>query len=669
MKKEDDELYFGENILRYREDIIQDIKELVSIPSCAVLGNDPEKPFGEEPARALGWILHRAEELGLTAENVGNYAGHAEYGEGKEVAAVLTHVDVVPAGDGWASGPFAAVEQNGKLYGRGVADDKGAAVVALYCLKALKDGKIQGKRRLRAIFGAGEEVGMHDMERYFQTQELPVMAFTPDSDYGICNREKGILHLELSVPTHDGTTLTAFRAGAALNSVPDKAYALLDCTEAEDHQLLRLADAKEGSFAFHYTIDGMQIESCGKASHAMEPYKGEYAFLMLACALVNQVAGMIIEAKPRYRKVALVGALALSLGSLGYFKYAGFIARLLGLNLAAQIHLPLGISFYTFQALSYTIDVYRGTKAQRSFVNFAGYLTLFPQLVAGPIVRYSDVADQLENRRETVSQFADGVRRFVLGFAKKILLANAFGKMWVLVQGTDVGALGAWLGALAYTLQIYFDFAGYSDMAIGLGRMFGFEFLENFNFPYISRSITEFWRRWHMSLSTWFRDYLYIPLGGSRKGKARTIVNLLIVWLATGLWHGASENFVLWGLYYFVLLVLEKTLLRRALAHLPGWCAHGYALFFVVLGWMLFYFESLPALGAQLSQMFSLRYAGEGWLVLRCLPMLAIGGICSTPWGARLVRKGGDVGLAILFLLGVAAMVSDSYNPFLYFRF
>lgn len=172
-----------------------------------------------------------------------------------------------------------------------------------------------------------------------------------------------------------------------------------------------------------------------------------------------------------------------------------------------------------------------------------------------------------------------------------------------------------------------------------------------------------------MSLSTWFRDYLYIPLGGSRKGRARTIVNLLIVWLATGLWHGASENFVLWGLYYFVLLVLEKTLLRRALAHLPGWCAHGYALFFVVLGWMLFYFESLPALGAQLSQMFSLHYAGEGWLVLRCLPMLAIGGICSTPWGARLVRKGGDVGLAILFLLGVAAMVSDSYNPFLYFRF
>lgn len=395
----------------------------------------------------------------------------------------------------------------------------------------------------------------------------------------------------------------------------------------------------------------------------------EYAFLMLACALVNQVAGMIIEAKPRYRKVALVGALALSLGSLGYFKYAGFIARLLGLNLAAQIHLPLGISFYTFQALSYTIDVYRGTKAQRSFVNFAGYLTLFPQLVAGPIVRYSDVADQLENRRENIGQFADGVRRFVLGFAKKILLANAFGKMWVLVQGTDVGALGAWLGALAYTLQIYFDFAGYSDMAIGLGRMFGFEFLENFNFPYISRSITEFWRRWHMSLSTWFRDYLYIPLGGSRKGEARTIVNLLIVWLATGLWHGASENFVLWGLYYFVLLVLEKTLLRRALAHLPGWCAHGYALFFVVLGWMLFYFESLPALGAQLSQMFSLHYAGEGWLVLRCLPMLAIGGICSTPWGARLVRKGGDVGLAILFLLGVAAMVSDSYNPFLYFRF
>ena len=331
MKKEDDELYFGENILRYREDIIQDIKELVSIPSCAVLGNDPEKPFGEEPARALGWILHRAEELGLTAENVGNYAGHAEYGEGKEVAAVLTHVDVVPAGDGWASGPFAAVEQNGKLYGRGVADDKGAAVVALYCLKALKDGKIQGKRRLRAIFGAGEEVGMHDMERYFQTQELPVMAFTPDSDYGICNREKGILHLELSVPTHDGTTLTAFRAGAALNSVPDKAYALLDCTEAEDHQLLRLADAKEGSFAFHYTIDGMQIESCGKASHAMEPYKGKNAAAHLInllcaglghramgslCAFLNQYIGLETDGASLGIKQedAFSGPLTLNLG-------------------------------------------------------------------------------------------------------------------------------------------------------------------------------------------------------------------------------------------------------------------------------------------------------------------------------------------------------------------
>lgn len=273
--------------MRYREDIIKDIKELVAIPSCAVLGNDPENPFGEEPARALEWILHRAEELGLATENVGNYAGHAEYGEGKEIAAVLTHVDVVPAGDGWTSGPFAAAERNGKLFGRGVADDKGAAVVALYCLKTLKDEKVQGTRRLRAIFGAGEEIGMHDMEHYFQTQELPAMAFTPDSDYGICNREKGILHLELTTHTHDGTTLTAFRAGVAINSVPDKAYALLDCTEAEDHQLLRLADAKEGTFEFHYTIDGMQIVSRGKASHAMEPQKGQNAaahLINLLCA-------------------------------------------------------------------------------------------------------------------------------------------------------------------------------------------------------------------------------------------------------------------------------------------------------------------------------------------------------------------------------------------------
>ncbi len=266
-------MLFGDRILAYKDEIFRDIKELVSIPSCAV-PQSGEYPCGEEAARALQWILSRAKEMGLETVNIDNAAGHAQYGEGPEVAAVLTHVDVVPAGDSWSSDPFCAVERDGKLYGRGVADDKGSAVVSLYCLKALKDAGVIGKRRLRAIFGAGEECGMNDMSRYFASQELPVMAFTPDAEYGICNREKGILQIEVSAPTHDGTTLTAFRAGTVVNAVPDKANALLDCTEMEDHQLQRLADAKEGKFIFHYTLDGMMVQSTGVSSHAMEPEKG-----------------------------------------------------------------------------------------------------------------------------------------------------------------------------------------------------------------------------------------------------------------------------------------------------------------------------------------------------------------------------------------------------------
>lgn len=276
---------FGHNILKYREDILRDISELVKIPSCAVQGATPHMPFGEDAAQALQWILQRAKGMGLNCVNVGNAAGHAEYGEGEEIAAVLSHVDVVPAGDGWDTDPFTAIEKDGKLYGRGVADDKGAAVVALYCLKALKDADVKGVRRLRAIFGAGEEIGSKDMQMYFEKQPLPQMAFTPDSHYGVCNREKGILRIEVSAPTHDGTTLTAFHAGTVINAVPDKATVLLDCTEAEDHQLLRLADAKEGKFEFKYTIDGMKIISYGKASHAMEPQKGFNAATHLICLL------------------------------------------------------------------------------------------------------------------------------------------------------------------------------------------------------------------------------------------------------------------------------------------------------------------------------------------------------------------------------------------------
>ncbi|MCI9273599.1 MAG: M20 family metallopeptidase [Clostridiales bacterium] len=266
-------MLFGDRILQYKEDILHDIKELVSIPSCAVPGSGTY-PYGEEAARALQWILHRAEEMGLSTTNVDNAAGHAQYGEGEEIAAVLTHVDVVPAGEGWTSDPFQAEVRDGKLFGRGVADDKGCAVVALYCLKALKDAGVTGKRRLRAIFGSGEECGMDDMPRYFASQEMPRMAFTPDSDYGICNREKGILQIEVSAPTHDGTTLTAFQSGTVVNAVPDKATVLLDCTETDDHQLQRLADAKTGTFEFRYTLDGMMVQSMGVSSHAMEPQKG-----------------------------------------------------------------------------------------------------------------------------------------------------------------------------------------------------------------------------------------------------------------------------------------------------------------------------------------------------------------------------------------------------------
>lgn len=264
---------FGSKILDYKEEIIKDLEQLIKIPSCASESIDG-MPFGEQSAAALNWILNRAEEMGLSTKNVGNYAGHAEYGTGKELAGVLTHVDVVPAGEGWSTDPFELTLKDGKMFGRGVADDKGSAIVALYCLKALKDNNVNGKRMIRAIFGAGEECGMDDMEVYFSNEKLPDIAFTPDSDYGICNREKGILQLEIMDKTNDGTVLNEFHAGKVVNAVPDKAYVLLDCTENEDHQLQRLADAKKGDYEFRYTIDGMMIISKGIASHAAYPEKG-----------------------------------------------------------------------------------------------------------------------------------------------------------------------------------------------------------------------------------------------------------------------------------------------------------------------------------------------------------------------------------------------------------
>ena len=350
-----------------------------------------------------------------------------------------------------------------------------------------------------------------------------------------------------------------------------------------------------------------------------------------------------------------------------------------------QISLPIGISFYTFQTMSYVIDVYRNdAPVSRSFINFGTYVALFPQLIAGPIVRYRDVAYQLEHRRETLDRFTKGVKLFCVGLGKKVLIANQMGALTsAMFSNTEEnGVLGTWVGILAYTFQIYFDFSGYSDMACGLGNMFGFEFLKNFNYPYISTSITDFWRRWHISLSTWFKEYVYIPLGGNRKGVRRQIINLLIVWGLTGLWHGASYNFIFWGLYYGLLLILEKFVLSRFLDKLPAVLRHVYTLFIVMIGWGLFYFTDVNQLFAFLGDLFNF---GNGVfsetalnLTLSYLPVLVVAGLASTPLGAHLYSKVSQrkyvwiaetVFCAVVLFVSTASLVQQSYNPFLYFRF
>ena len=349
-----------------------------------------------------------------------------------------------------------------------------------------------------------------------------------------------------------------------------------------------------------------------------------------------------------------------------------------------EVSLPIGISFYTFQTMSYTIDVYRNTVAvQKNVITFGTYVSLFPQLIAGPIVRYSDVAEQLVNRRESLQQFSDGVRIFLIGLAKKVLIANQMGVLWdILRKSTDGGVIGAWCGILAYTFQIYYDFSGYSDMAIGLGKMFGFEFMKNFDYPYISESITEFWRRWHISLGTWFREYVYIPLGGNRKGLGRQIINMSVVWFLTGLWHGASWNFILWGVYFGILLIIEKTFLLKALKKAPAIVRHIYALFFIVLGWVLFYFENMGEMGVFLGRLFGAQGFGlsvnTGAAILSFLPLMIAAAVISTPLltntfhrikssGVRMVLE--NTGCVLSLLLCTASLAGSSYNPFLYFKF
>ncbi len=415
-----------------------------------------------------------------------------------------------------------------------------------------------------------------------------------------------------------------------------------------------------------------------------------YVLLMAATIAINYIFGAWIYARKQQQKSAksaLIAGVAANLLILGYFKYASFLFAnlkkilpfLAGVSVP-NIALPIGISFYVFQSMSYILDVYRDdAPVQKNPIIFGTYVTLFPQLIAGPIVRYADVAKQLSVRRENVTQFASGVRLFVVGMAKKILLANQIGAFWQSLQLHN-GAPAAWVGIAAYSLQIYFDFSGYSDMAIGLGRMFGFEFLENFRYPYIAQSITDFWRRWHISLSTWFREYVYIPLGGNRKGLPRQIVNLLLVWGLTGFWHGASWNFLLWGLYYGILLILEKVVLLKVLAKTPRPVRHAYTLLIVMFGWALFYFEDMGKLGTFFAQAFSFRASDISAinLILAYLPLLAVASVAATPLGAICYRKlqsktwtayAAIAVVAVLMVLCVALLASQGYNPFIYNRF
>ncbi len=415
--------------------------------------------------------------------------------------------------------------------------------------------------------------------------------------------------------------------------------------------------------------------------------------LMLVSVLINYIAGILLAAKRQkkwIRKLIFIIAIVLNLGLLGFFKYVGFIGETLNFVLpfvdipVLQVSLPIGISFYTFQTMSYTIDVYRNAvKVQKNVISFGTYVSLFPQLIAGPIVRYSDVAEQLVNRRESLEQFTRGVKMFLIGLSKKVLLANQMDILWGMVRQSDsAGALGSWVGILAYTFQIYFDFSGYSDMAIGLGEMFGFEFMKNFNYPYISKSITEFWRRWHISLGTWFREYVYIPLGGNRKGLGRQIINMSVVWFLTGLWHGASWNFILWGVYFGIILIIEKTFMLKVLNKIPAVFGHIYAIFLFVFGWVLFYFEDMGEMGAFIAKLFG----SEGFMmsgdivnvILAYLPLLFAAALISTPLfnfiyhkikSKPLVLVIDNVLCILAMLLCTASLASSAYNPFLYFKF
>ncbi len=424
-----------------------------------------------------------------------------------------------------------------------------------------------------------------------------------------------------------------------------------------------------------------------------------YIILMILSIILNYFCGQDIYEKrdnARAMKMSLMFGVVMNLLILGFFKYYGLLMDTINAILPIDIPyrvlaLPIGISFYTFQAMSYLIDVYRKeVKPQENILYFALYISMFPQLIAGPIVRYIDIEEQLKERSINTTKFGEGAMYFIRGLAKKVVLANTFGSVYEQVAAMQMGSfstLTAWVGAIAYAFQIYFDFGGYSDMAIGLGKMFGFEFLPNFNYPYIAKSITDFWRRWHISLSTWFREYVYIPLGGNRCTPSRHILNLLIVWMLTGLWHGAQWNFMFWGLYYGVILILEKYLWGSKIEKLPSAVQHIYAFVLVLFGWVFFFSPTLGYAGQYLKVMFGIGAKGifdkQGFfMIFTNWLLIVIAVLASAPRGYKLLKKitgcwqseevRAIVTCAVyiaMFLLCIAFLVTETYNPFLYFRF
>lgn len=448
-------------------------------------------------------------------------------------------------------------------------------------------------------------------------------------------------------------------------------------------------------FLLHLLLPGIRAKNgmLLLASLAFYAY-GEpvYVILMIASAFVNYLSALLIGKNPAGKKAVMAVNVILNLGVLVLFKYTGFLAEsvntIFGTAIPVpSIRLPIGISFFTFQAMSYVIDVYRGvTGAQKNFGKVLLYISFFPQLIAGPIVKYHDIAQEIENRTQTVDGVTDGIRRFVVGLSKKVLISNTVGLVADTLFAADVSGLNAaaaWIGAVSYMLQIYFDFSGYSDMAIGLGEMFGFHFKENFNYPYISGSIREFWRRWHMSLSGWFQEYLYIPLGGSRKGKIRTVINKFIVFLCTGIWHGANVTFLFWGLYHGCFLMLEEIVpaIREEGGKVKSFFQHVYTLLVVLIGFVFFRADSMHQGAAWIKTMFTgfgSNTAAMSLALEQLTPLYlvtaAVGIVACCPV-KMLVKKGRAyeavtaAGSLVLLLLCMLSLASGTYNPFIYFRF